>query len=130
MLTLSCAMETQFNPQAKGWGKTFREAFCESFACPAASFEREVFWLCLHRHGSLLGKFLFASHPEWFKEDIEFIHEIGSVGHPAVFKNELNRFHGRNVRDRSWLRGTFHIRVSAKRIIQLKNRVFGLGRGD
>jgi hypothetical protein len=30
----------------------------------------------------------------------------------------MNRFYGRNVRDRNWLRKTCYIRVSAKRVLR------------
>ena len=106
------------------WKSTFRERFCEAYKCAPDEFEEKVFWRCLHRHAWIFAKFLYRSDPKIFKEDIEFIHEIGSVTNPYMFKSELNRYHGRNVRERGWLRGTFVIRVSARRVITLKNRIF------
>ena len=106
------------------WQSTFRERFCEQFRCDPADFEAEVFWRCLHRHAWLSARILYRRDPTLFKEDFDFIREIGSVRDPLIFKSELNRYHGRNVRERGWVRGTFVIRVSAKRVIDLKNQLF------
>ncbi len=111
--------------QGRCWRMTFRERFCEQFKCEPSRFEEGVFWRCLNRpHAWIFAKFLFRDHRSIFKEDIEFIHELGGIRDPLVFKNEVNRYHGRNVRERGWIRGTFGIRVSGKRVMKLKNRLF------
>lgn len=111
--------------QGKYWQQTFRERFCEQFGCDTSRFEEGVFWKCLNRpHAWLFARFLFPKHPGIFKEDLDFIHELGGVRDPLVFKNEVNRYHGRNVRERGWIRGTFGIRVSGKRVMRLKNELF------
>ena len=114
-------MENQYREKAN-WAGTFRETFCESFQCPPAAFEEEVFWRCLYRHAVPVAAVLYRTRPELFKTDMDFIHEIGGVKNPDIFKNELNRFHGANVRDKTWLRGAFSVRVSARRLIRLKNQ--------
>lgn len=106
------------------WPKIFRERFCEVFRCDASTFEERVFWRCLHRHSLPVAAFLFKRDPEFFKEDFDFIREIGTIKDPRVFTNELNRFHGRNVREKSFLRGSLSVRVSAKRLIRLKNQIY------
>jgi hypothetical protein len=111
--------------QGRYWQQTFRERFCEQFGCDLSRFEEGVFWKCLNRpHAWFFARFLFPKHPAIFKEDIDFIYELGGVRDPLVFKNEVNRYHGRNVRERGWIRGTFGIRVSGKRVMKLKNRLF------
>lgn len=112
--------------QGRLWTSTFRERFCEQYNCEESEFEERVFWRCLHYHAYPLAGWALRKFPGFFREDIEFIHEIGGVRDPLIFKSEVNRFHGRNVREKSWLRGSLHIRVSAKRVINLKNRIFGL----
>lgn len=106
------------------WQSTFRERFCELFQCDHSEFETQVFWRCLHRHAWLPARILYSRDPAIFREDFDFIRELGTVRDPLIFKSELNRYHGRNVRERGWVRGTFVIRVSARRIITLKNRLF------
>lgn len=112
----------------RSWTKSFRELCCESLGCDLESFEDKLFWRSLHLHSLPLAYLIYHRNPMFFREDFEFLHEIGSVTDPQTFKNELNRFHGRNVRDKSWLRRTFSIRVSGKRLIRFKNKILNLGR--
>jgi len=120
-----CAME-----QRNVWSQTFRERFCEYFECSQSEYARAVFWESVHWHAWLPARFLLRRDPALFKEDMEFIQELGSIRDPMIFKSELNRFHGRNVREKGWIRGTFHIRVSARRMIALKNKIFRAGLRD
>jgi hypothetical protein len=107
------------------WHKTFRDRFCEQFKCEASGFEEAVFWKCLNRpHAWIFARFLFPKDKFIFKEDLDFIHELGGIRDPLIFKNEVNRYHGRNVREKGWIRGTFGIRVSGKRVMKLKNSLF------
>lgn len=110
--------------KGRHWKATFRERFCEQYKCAPADFEREVFFRCVHWHGQIFARLLYRKDPAIFKEDLDFIHEVGGVRDPFVFKSEVNRFHGRNVRERGWIRGVFVIRVSAMRAINLKNKLF------
>ena len=111
--------------QGKSWQVTFRERFCERFGCDSTKFEEAVFWRCMNRpHAWIFAKFIFPKHPEIFKEDLDFIRELGGIRDPLVFKSEVNRYHGRNVREKGWIRGTFGIRVSGKRVMKLKNRLY------
>ena len=87
------------------------------------AYEDKVFWRSLHLHSIPLAFLIYLRNPMFFREDFEFLHEIGGVDDPDTFKSELNRFHGRNVRDKSWLRRTFSIRISGKRLIRFKNKV-------
>ena len=112
------------------WNQTFRERFCEQYRCSTTDFAEAVFWRCVHWHAWLPARFLYRRDPSLFKEDIDFIHELGGIRDPLIFKAELNRFHGRNVREKGWIRGSFHIRVSARRVITLKNKIFRLGRWE
>lgn len=106
------------------WPVTFRERFCAVYKCDPKNFEVEVFWRCLHRHAWLPARYYYKREPEMFKEDLDFIHEIGSVRDPHIFKSEVNRYHGRNIREKAFVRGKLGIRVSAKRVINLKNKLF------
>ena len=126
-----CSLEMpQVIEQGNSWPVTFRDKICETFGCKAAEFEQLVFWKCLNRpHAWLFAKFLFPKNPEIFKEDTDFIHELGGIRDALVFKGEVNRVHGRNVRERGWIRGTFGIRVSGKRVMKLKDQLFSNSAG-
>ncbi len=81
-------------------------------------FRKAVSW-----HAVLISQWLLKRDPSLFREDFEAIREIANVKSAGVFKNEINRFYGRNVRDKGWLRGRLGVRLSAKRLIRLKNQV-------
>jgi hypothetical protein len=106
------------------WPVCFAEAFCRYYGCSLDQFELYLFWRGLYRHAYPLARLVFRSHPEFFHEDFDVIREIGPMRDPEVFRMEMSRFYGRNVRDKNWLRKTFSIRVSAKRLIRIKNRIF------
>jgi hypothetical protein len=126
-LAVEVALENPTSMEkGRHWKSAFRERFCEVYKCDPARFEEAVFWRTLHLHAWFPAKWLYRRNPAMFREDLDFIREIGGIDDPLIFKSEVNRFHGRNVRERGWLRGTFHIRVSARRVIKLKNRLFRL----
>jgi hypothetical protein len=91
---------------------------------PPEQYEQRVFWRCLHRHALPLAALIRWVDPDVFQQDFDFIREIGSVQDAKVFQVEVDRFYGSNVRDKSWIRGIFRIRISGKRLMRLKRRVF------
>ncbi|MBI4657812.1 MAG: hypothetical protein HY735_02995 [Verrucomicrobia bacterium] len=109
------------------WSRNFREAYCAAFACQPEEYERSVFWKSLYRHALPVAAVLYRSSPGFFKEDFDLLRELGKLSDPALFKSELNFFYGRNVRDKNWFRRAFRIRVSAKRLIRLKEQVLQVG---
>ena len=107
------------------WHKTFRERFCEQFKCDASGFEEAVFWKCLNRpHAWLFARFLFPKDKLIFKEDLDFIHELGGIRDPLIFKNEVNRYHGRNVREKFCFAGDLH---RDRYTVAIKHAVAGEG---
>jgi hypothetical protein len=48
---------------------------------------------------------------------------VGQATNLGEFRAELNRFYGRNLRDKSWVRTPFLLRVSAKKILKIKKRI-------
>jgi hypothetical protein len=105
------------------WPRTFFEAYRDKSKCRPEDFERFVFWQTLYRHAVPLAFVIHRFVPSFFKEDFGLIRELGPMQDAKLFLGELNRFHGRNLRDKNWIRRTFHIRVSARRLINLKNRL-------
>ncbi|MHB8522820.1 MAG: hypothetical protein ACYDH9_18950 [Limisphaerales bacterium] len=92
--------------------------------CPAEGYRREVFWRCVYRHALPLAAIIHWAAPETLQEDFDLIREVGAMTDPETITREINYFYGRNVRDKSWIRRTLLIRVSGKRLLRLKNRVF------
>ena len=105
------------------WPKSFKAVFCEHFRCPPERYEEAVFWRCLFRHALLPAFLIRKINPEHFSEDMDMIRELGALTSQALFKNEINYFHGRNLRDKSWFRGTLCIRLSGSRLIRLRRRL-------
>jgi hypothetical protein len=103
--------------------KLFQEIYCEFFKCPQEDFQMKVFWSCLYLHAVPVASFLLRRNPDFFREDLDFIREVGQATTLGEFRAELNRFYGRNLRDKSWLRKPFLLRVSAKKILKLKKRI-------
>jgi hypothetical protein len=110
--------------QGRLWNSSFRERFCERYHCEPSAFEERAFFKCVPLRVWPLAKILFRRDPGIFKEDLEFMRELGGIRDPLIFKSELNRYHGRNVRERGFIRGFLGVRVSGKRAIKLKNRLF------
>jgi hypothetical protein len=108
------------------WPQTFKLAFCQKFGYVPANYRAEVFWRSLYRHALPVAGILYRLKPEFFKEDFDLIAEIAEMTDPELFKGELNFFFGRNLRDKNWFRRILCIRVSADRLIALKNKVFHL----
>lgn len=62
--------------------------------------------------------------PGFFREDEGFICDLATARSREEVLTELNRFYGRNVRDRNWLRKLFSLRVSGKRVQRLSRKLF------
>lgn len=82
-----------------------------------------MFWRGLFRHALPLALLIRRFNPEFFAEDLDLIREVGATTSQELFKNEINYFFGRNLRDRNWLRSTFRIRVSGNRLIRMRRRL-------
>ncbi len=57
--------------------------------------------------------------PLFFREDTDFIRDVGTATSRGEVICELNRFYGRNMRDRNWLRRVFFLRLSGKRVLRI-----------
>ncbi len=106
------------------WPTNFKSAFCRAFGCRPEDYEPAVFRRALFRHALPFAWWLRWRDPEFFREDLDFIHEVGGLTDPDLFRQEVNYFYGRNLRDRGWLRTLLRIRVSGKRLMRLRRRLF------
>lgn len=98
---------------------TFQTVFCREFDCPPEAFEEQVFWKCLPSHAKIVARLLMGRRETFFREDFGLIREIASVACRDVVITELNRFHGRNLRDKNWARRLFKIRISGGKLRKL-----------
>ncbi len=77
-----------------------------------------MFSRTLFRHAAVFA-WVIRNKPKFFREDLEMLRDIASARNTAEVISELNRFYGRNRRDRSVLRTSFFIRVSGKRVLRM-----------
>jgi hypothetical protein len=109
---------------AKAPNRNFKVLFCHKFNCPPQEYENQVFSRCLHRHALPWAGLLRRLNPDFFREDDSFIADLATATSHKEVVMELNRFHGRNVRDRNWLRKKLSLRISGKRVQRLSRRLF------
>jgi hypothetical protein len=109
-------------PQASA--RNFRYLFCGHFRCTPEQYEKQLFIRCLHRHARPFARLLTRLNPAFFSEDRGFICDLATARSREEVLTELNRFYGRNVRDRNWLRKAFSLRVSGKRVQRLSRKLF------
>ena len=108
--------------------RSFKMLFCEGYNCPAHDFERQLFRRCVHWPALPLALVICRLRPSFFREDLAFIRDVGAAVSRSEVVSELNRFYGRNVRDRNWLRTTLGIRVSGKNVLQIYRALFRAAR--
>jgi hypothetical protein len=99
--------------------QSFRSLFCEAYGCAPDEFEQRLFQRCLYRPIVPVAWIILRVSPAFFREDLVFLREVGAATSRSEVVGELNRFYGRNIRDRNWLRKQLAIRVSAKRVLRV-----------
>jgi hypothetical protein len=97
----------------------FRQLFSEKWGADAAEFERRLFRKCLFRHALPFASLIEKLDPDFFREDYEMLRDVASARTTEEVICELNRFFGRNARDRSFWRPTFYLRISGKRVLNV-----------
>lgn len=97
----------------------FRQLFSERFGCDERQFEGRLFKACLYRHSIPFVALLRRWNPQIFREDYDLVRELASVRSTGEVVSELNRFYGRNARERGFLRTTCYFRISGKRVLRL-----------
>lgn len=97
----------------------FRHLFSEVCGVSGEHFERKLFSKCLFRHALPFAWLLQKWEPEFFREDFEMLRDIATARNTEEVICELNRFFGRNARDKSIMRTAFYFRVSGKRVLRI-----------
>jgi hypothetical protein len=96
----------------------FRQLFSERRGVNADGFERKMFSQCLFRHAVPFAWLLEAWDSNFFREDFDMLREVATARNTDEVICELNRFFGRNARDKSILRTAFYMRISGKRVLR------------
>jgi hypothetical protein len=115
-----------FRPEP--WPRTFKEAYCDYFRCRPDRFEKSLFRRGLNPHARPLALLIRWFAPDYFREDLALIRELGEIKNPSLFNYELNVFKGRIQRENKWLKRTCLIRVSGRRLARIRTRIFGVPR--
>jgi hypothetical protein len=105
-------------------GRNFKSLACEAFQWPSEEYEDRLFRITLYRHAYFLAPLLSFLNPEFFREDWDLVRDLATASSHREVVAELNRFYGRNVRDRNWSRKWFSLRISGKRVQRLSRKVF------
>jgi hypothetical protein len=98
--------------------REFRQLFSEKSGVAAEQFERKLFYKCLFRHALPFAWLLEKLDSDFFREDFEMLRDVATARNTDEVVCEVNRFFGRNARDKSFLRPTFYLRISGKRVLQ------------
>jgi hypothetical protein len=108
----------------KRQGRNFKALFCRQFHCSQEEYEQQLFRRTLNRHAFPFASVLAKVDPDFFREDRDLIRDMATAASHREVVAELNRFFGRNLRDRNWLRKWFSLRISGKRVLRLSRKVF------
>jgi hypothetical protein len=103
---------------------TFQDRFCSRHRIPRDQFNDLLFRKGLFLHARLLAPIATRLWPNFFAEDLQFIQEIANVTCPDIVHFEINRFHGRNVREKRWMRRVARIRMSGRKLQKINRQLF------
>ena len=101
----------------------FQSAFCQHFGCSPKEYERGLFRRGFYLHARLLSPVLRRFDPHFFDEDLAVVRDLAEMTNREVIDGELSFFHGRNVRDKNWLRRTLLLRLSVAKLRRVCTRV-------
>jgi hypothetical protein len=105
------------------WVKSFREAFCERFACPPEEFEKRVLRRALYRRSRPLSALLYSWNPRFFDLDLRTIRQLGLARSSEEFRAEIDSFRFESRMQRGFLKRTLRLRISGKRLMRLLEEV-------
>ena len=102
---------------------SFQSAFCQHYGYSAEEYERGLFRRGFYFHARLLSPILRWFNPNFFDEDLAVVRDLADMTSPEIIGGELSFFHGRNVRDKNWLRKTLLLRLSVGKLRRICARV-------
>src|SRR5688500_2748698 len=101
----------------------FRQLYSRKCGVGTEHFEHKLFRKCLFRHAVPFAGLLQRWKPDFFREDYEMLRDIATARNTEEVIGEVNRFFGRNARDKSILRTVFYFRVSGKRVLNVYRKL-------
>lgn len=101
----------------------FRQLVSARYGISAEKFERKLFQKCLFRHALPFVWLLEKCDPDFFREDLEMLRDVASARTTDEVICEINRFFGRNARDKSFIRTGLYLRVSGKRVLRFYRKM-------
>ncbi|HOX02559.1 MAG TPA: hypothetical protein P5555_08615 [Candidatus Paceibacterota bacterium] len=106
--------------------KTFREAFCDYYACPPKRFARKVFWIALPGYVRPLAAIVCLFHRRFFRRDFEAIEILGDTRDTDDFTNETESLYDLSRFEQYFLRRRLKLRMSGRKLQALRRRVYEL----
>ena len=101
----------------------FRQLFSSEHNCKPGEFEKRVFRMCLFPHALPFAGILRRINANFFREDLDLLRELATAKNTDEVICELNRFYGRNRRDKNRIRTDLFFRISGKRVLRLYREV-------
>ncbi len=98
-------------------GRTFKEAFCHRYRCPATEYEQRVFRYCLYRRAIPLAALLQQLQPGFFREEVELTQRLASDTGLEEIHASVRDYQFSNQRHRHWLRTGWRMRMSGRRVL-------------
>jgi hypothetical protein len=101
----------------------FKAAFCEAFRCPAEVFQRKLFWSCIRFHLRPLVCLVRTVRPGFFKEDLEYLRQIGETTNWRQFRGLAVGIRHHTPFNRGWLRRNLKLRISGTRLVDIYGEI-------
>lgn len=101
---------------------SFAESFCQRYRVAPERYAGAMFWRCLHRRALVFVPLLRQAVPDYFAADYDLIRSVGRLKKPGELPGEIADFRS-HPSNRDFLRRTLKLRVSARRVARLVNKV-------
>lgn len=98
----------------------FSEQAIAQWECDDTAYVRRVFWHALPRVALPLAACVWLVRREFFTHDFALIRELGQTRDAIEFYVLIKQFRDETIRTGGWLRNAFRLRVSGRRLRQLR----------
>lgn len=98
----------------------FRDQAMAQWECDEPACLRRIFWRALPRVVLPLAGLMWLVRREFFTHDFGLIRELGQTRDAIEFYVLIEQFRDETIRTGGWLRNAFRLRVSGRRLRQLR----------
>lgn len=98
----------------------FRAQAMAQWKCDEPAYLRRVFWRALPRESLPVAACVWLVRHEFFHRDFALIRELGQTRDATEFYILIEQFRDETIRSGGWLRNTFRLRVSGRRLRRLR----------